>query len=490
MRLPIPSPRELVVVARPEAAWRLTHEGVTSLTGFDLAPLNELLRAPEVSLLPLYGLSEERLRWRAETYTAATGVVLPDLSPYYRLYAPDALLDLLAQMLRRLPSVESAYVKPGAELPIWFSDIKPPAAPSPPGRPDHTALQEYLDDAPQGIGARSAWKLPGGQGDGVRIVDVEYDWRFSHEDLKQDPGGVVGGTPANDIFLRNHGTAVLGMLGGDLNTFGVTGICPRADVLTVSAFEGPPGWGSGAALRRAAEVLQPGDIILVELEYPGPRSNFQTQLDQFGYIPAEWWPDNLNAILSATRRGIIVVEAGGNGGVDLGESQGYDTPSSPPGPFPSGWHNPFRRDPIDSGAIIVGAGAASPFTPPDLSRLDFSNFDASNKVSIFDAQGWGNRVVTCGFGDLSGGDTTDEDIWYTGRFSGTSSAAPMVAGALACLQGILKARGQAPLSPLEARRLLRTTGSPQLDDPGSPASNRIGNRPDLRQLIAALPPPP
>ena len=78
-------------------------------------------------------------------------------------------------------------------------------------------------------------------------------------------------------------------------------------------------------------------------------------------------------------------------------------------------------------------------------------------------------------------------------------------GVLACLQGILRAQGKTLLSPARARDLLRSTGSPQQDGPGfrfipnmtgsgysqnhppRPRTERIGNRPDLRQLIGQLP---
>ena len=91
------------------------------------------------------------------------------------------------------------------------------------------------------------------------------------------------------------------------------------------------------------------------------------------------------------------------------------------------------------GAIVVGAGAPPPGTHgrdhgPDRSRLDFSNWGA-----LIDAQGWGREVTTCGYGDLQGG--TNEDLWYTDTFSGTSSASPIVTGAIACVQGMAKAQG-------------------------------------------------
>jgi hypothetical protein len=105
---------------------------------------------------------------------------------------------------------------------------------------------------------------------------------------------------------------------------------------------------------------------------------------------------------------------------------------------------------------------------------------------MIDAQGWGHEVTTCGFGDLQG---IDEDRWYTPDFGGTSAAAPMVAGALASVQGVLRAAGKPLLTPARARELLRMTGSPQRDaDPAEnrPATQRIGNQPDILQMLAQL----
>ncbi len=93
-------------------------------------------------------------------------------------------------------------------------------------------------------------------------------------------------------------------------------------------------------------------------------------------------------------------------------------------------------------------------------------------------------MTTTGYGDLQGG--ANRNLWYTDTFSGTSSASPIVVGALGCIQGILKARHRPLLTPAGARNLLRTTGSPQQDAPGRPKTQRIGNRPDLRQMIAKV----
>jgi hypothetical protein len=253
------------------------------------------------------------------------------------------------------------------------------------------------------------------------------------------------------------------------------------------------------AVRIAADRLRPGDIMLLEVHRPGPRGTFS---GQFGFIAIEWWPDDLDAIRYAVSKGVIVVEAGGNGGQNLDDPL-YDTPL--PG-FPSSWRNPFDPANPSSGAVVVGAGNPSAGTHGrnahpswgepyvDRARCFFSNYG-----SRVDAQGWGWEVTSTGYGDLQGGPNRDQ--WYTDLFSGTSSASPIVVGALACLQGFLRARGKSPLSPARAQKLLRSTGSPQQDGPGftftpnmsgsgypqdypaRPATQRIGNRPNLRQLL-------
>lgn len=466
-------PPELVVVVHPEAGFRAGPEELTAEEA-DAQPLAEAISSASAELTPLFGASEQRLRAEAATAAAQTGAAPPDLSVYYQAEgAQDPAA--LAEELSRLDIVETAYVKPPAEPPAMLTDLAPLAEEPPTTTPDFSSHQGYLDAAPAGIDARYAWTRPGGDGGGVRIVDVEGAWRFTHEDLGVNQGGVIGGSMSTDIGWRNHGTAVAGEFSGDTNAFGVTGISPAANLRTVSIFGA--GMGSGQAIRQAANALSAGDVILIELHRPGPRNNFQERADQRGYIAVEWWPDDFDAILYATSRGVIVVEAGGNGAENLDDAL-YS--KSGPG-FPASWTNPFNRANRDSGAIVVGAGAPPPGTHgrehgPDRSRLDFSNYGA-----LIDAQGWGREVTTCGYGDLQGG--AGEDVWYTDQFSGTSSASPIVVGTLASLQGVARQHGRT-LTPAECRAYLRETGSPQQASPSAPVSQRIGNRPDLRALIA------
>ena len=473
-RFELPEP-ELIVVARPEAGLRAAPEGVTAKAA-DAGALEDRLGA-EATLRPLFGTSEERLRYEASVSAATAETPPPDLSVFYRVEAPAGDLERLAGELGEHEAIEAAYVKPPAEPAQGLNDMAPREEAPPHHTPDFSTRQGYLDAAPGGIDARYAWTIPGGRGTGVRIIDIEGAWRFTHEDLLRNQGGAIGGTQSADLGWRNHGTAVVGEFGGDVNAFGVTGICPEANVRAISIFG--PGQGSAAAIRQAANALTAGDVILIELHRPGPRFNFASRADQRGYIAVEWWEDDFAAIRFAIGRGVIVVEAAGNGAENL------DDPlySTRPAAFPAAWTNPFNRANRDSGAIVVGAGAPPPGTHgrnhgPDRSRLDFSNWG-----SIVDAQGWGREVTTTGYGDLQGG--ANEDEWYTDQFSGTSSASPIVVGAIASLQGVQRRRG-APLTAAAVRNLLRMTGSPQQDAPTRPATQRIGNRPNLRQLIGRI----
>jgi hypothetical protein len=484
-----PGDRELIVIAEPTAGLRATGVSVSSTTGFDTSNLASLLTDAGAAMRPLFGDSEDRVRTSQQTLAAAAAD-LPDLSTFYKVDADDELLDGLAKQLRAKPGIAAAYVKPPAypAAAVGLAEAAPPfqyAPPNivdaPPATPDLTAREIYLNAAPAGIDARYAWTLPGGRGAGVRIIDVEGAWNFAHEDLLQNQGGILG-NPINDLAWRNHGTAVMGEIGGDVNAIGITGICPDAVVQGVTIF---PNVGSAAAIRAAADRLGPGDIILIELHRPGPRFNFQGRADQRGFIAVEWWPDDYAAIRYAVTKDVIVVEAGGNGAENLDDAI-YNNPA--PG-FPADWRNPFDRAQRDSGAILVGAGAPPPGTHgrdhgPDRSRLDFSNYG-----SAIDCQGWGREVTTTGYGDLQGG--ASENLWYTDVFSGTSSASPIIVGTLGCLQGIMRARSglsRIPLNPTRARDLLRSTGSPQQDAPGRPRAQRIGNRPNLRQLVPAAAP--
>jgi hypothetical protein len=166
----------------------------------------------------------------------------------------------------------------------------------------------------------------------------------------------------------------------------------------------------------------------------------------------EYWQDNFDAIRTAVAEGRVCIEAGGNGEQNLDDAV---------------YQGLFDRNLRYSGAIMVGAG-----TPAGNTAEWFTNYG-----SRVDLNGWGSEVVTSGYGDLQGG---NEPQWYTAYFSGTSSASPIVSGAVACLQGMCRAHWGMNLSGPLAMKLLYDSGSPWN------GTKRIGRRPDLlaaRQLL-------
>ena len=477
---------QLVVMFKTPSSVRVNAFGLESASE-DVAPVQALLDRHHGSLKLLFGQDENRLRrQQAEALRSSTQEAeelsapiddgdMPDLASFYYVDGPIEDKEDLAADLSQQDLVEAAYVTPPTTLPLL---VQPLAAPehmdAPPITPDYTARQIYLGPAPAGIDVRFAQTWPGGKGKDMTMVDVEWGWRFTHEDLKMLHGGVLAGTNSTNVHAVNHGTAVCGVVSGDVNDIGILGIAPDA-VFSASSLEGQ---SVATAIKTAADKLKRGDLMLLEVHRAGPNARGPPESQQ-GYIAVEWWPAEYAAIRYAVNKGVVVVEAAGNGSENLDDT----TYSIPQAGFPSWWRNPFDLRNPSSGAIIVGAGCPPPGVHgrnhgPDRSRLPFSNYG-----SRVDCQGWGREVTSTGYGDLQGG--TSQDLWYTDVFNGTSSASPMPTGVVLCVQGIRKEGRKRFLTSPEYRNLLRQTGSPQQQGPNAPVSQRIGNRPDLKQLIPA-----
>ncbi len=343
--------------------------------------------------------------------------------------------------------------------------------------PDFGPDQGYLDVATDGIDAECAWMVPGGTGAGIKIVDIEYDWNLDHCDLNAT---LIGPQPTPSF--PQHGTNVLGEIGSIDNGWGTTGIAYDSTIYVATHCHAQACNDTDevdAAISTAifAGNLGPGDVILLEVQINGPSGP---------PVPAEWWGATYDAIWSAVHsHGITVVEAAGNGGLDL------DAPEFCP-PTGPGSHCPFRPE-NDSGAIIVGAGNSPvPGAPGrDLVRAN----PGSNYGSTVDLQAWGDSIATTG---LQSGfpvllDVEGENLDYTSYFGATSGASAIVAGACALLQSAYKQATGTVLTPQQVRDCLHATGSPQQpSDPpfcsGTPECENIGPRPDVAAAIAsALP---
>lgn len=384
-------------------------------------------------------------------FTELAAMDVDERARWVRVMTPTRMAaDVLVARLVEDSEVEHAFVAPEVTLATTqlenTREIVAADDSCPVKTPSFESYQGYLGPAPHGIDAPAAWRR-GQRGAGVWFADIEGGWNDEHEDLPGDRIKHVHGTKFRDPAWRAHGTAVLGEVVGRDNGKGVVGIAPDVERVFTSSIGGTT---VANAIDVAAKNLRAGDVLLIELQGGGPRGR---------WLPVEFWDDNYDAIKAATKRGVVVIEAAGNGGEDL-EHKDYK--------------QKFDRAKRDSGAIMVGAGGPPRGGWADRERLDFSNYGGR-----VDVQGWGRKVATLDYGDLQA--CAGADRHYTGEFSGTSSASPIVAGAAVIVQGLAKTRGTL-LTPLQIRDLLRSTGTPQMGD----TSQQIGPRPDLERALTEL----
>lgn len=430
--------------------------------------LNRTLERYDIQTLRShFGLSAAAVRERVEV--AATLPAEPEPAKFRKKGMDTAFIQ--SGFVQVVPKNERDAAKIARELnqksAVWKAFVAPRPTPaavldgSAAGSRNFEPAQGYLHATPNGIGAIEIWGLAGAKGKGITICDIEGNWNRRHEDL---PPGIplLGGTVINDLGWRNHGTAVLGQMISEPGQKGTVGISHQAKGAVQSAVINGV-FNTAGAITNAADNLKAGDAILIELQAVGPNGK---------YVAMQYWGDIFSAIVAATAKGITVVEAAGNGNenFDLAIFNGTGLQK-------------------DSGAIVVGAGI------PPTNHFDTDNaYQAigvprsriwfSNYGKIVNVQAWGWHVTTLGYGDAQGGGS--ENRWYTLRFSGTSSASPIVTGAVACLQGRAKAKNGSPMTPAKVRKILVATGTPQQGGPGVPLTQNIGPQPNLPKAMGLV----
>ncbi|KYG34684.1 S8 family peptidase [Bacillus gaemokensis] len=372
-----------------------------------------------------------------------------NLLNYYIVEAPvDVDIQTLLVKFEKSSLVETAYLQEKQAPP----EVQLPALSVNPYDEPRLARQGYLEAAPLGINAPYAWSIKGGDGKGTTFVDMEYGWLLNHEDLVNQNIELISGQ--NKSEHHDHGTSVLGIVSAEDNNKGGIGIAPKAKVKVVSQIRDNGSYNTADAILSAVHNLQAGDILLLEA---------QATYDGYGdkYLPVEVKPDIFDAIRMGVNKGIIIIEAGANGGNDLDQFKDRNGKQV---------LNRNSPDFKDSGAIIVGAASA---------RVPHKRSYFSNYGSRVDVYGWGNAV-----------DTTDAKPnqymtnLYTSSFGGTSGASPIIAGAAASIQGIAKANLGKTYTPSQLRSILSNPGTGTKSN--DPISDKIGVLPDLKAILSNL----
>ncbi|MHC4219048.1 MAG: S8 family serine peptidase, partial [Planctomycetota bacterium] len=285
--------------------------------------------------------------------------------------------------------------------------------------------------------------------DGKVITETEQEFNWLIIDGSADSTGHHGTATLGIIGAIDHdaaGNPVSGLSPTEslAEEVGMVGMAPDADLYFFSnATVG--GHGTQDAIVRALDAgFGPGDVLSFSIG-PGGCGTLNNS------------PSAATLMSVATATGVTCCIAAGNDCCNLDTTTGG----------------------IDSGAIVVGAvfpGVASQGEFNTYCRLPFSNYcqgctDLTGTAVHLSA--WGTAVATLGGGDLYTGTSTNAfNRTYQNDFGGTSAAAPQIASAIACLQGLSKMMWGIPLSPGLMRGLVSGHGYRQC---GFSAGNMPGS---------------
>lgn len=307
---------------------------------------------------------------------------------------------------------------------------------------DYRSLQ-YYTKGPQDIAASytlggvnrdSVNQYEGHDGSNVTLVSHELGmWNQNHINLPK--AAFILGTAYDNAEMSEHDTASVGVMAATDMGAGVRGLAWNTHMAYAAA-------GSDQ-LYNAIPRLQAGDVVQIGFQVSGGQA---TGCISECYLPLESQQAYFDVIKALTDKGVHVIEAASNGNINLDHH---------------GLGDIFNVNSRDSGAIIAGA-----IDPDNSARASFSDY--GSRVT---SASWGKYVTTTGYGDLA---RANENEYYTWQFSGTSSANPIIAGAVASLSSIAKAHGKT-VTPRQMRDILHQTGTVLAGN----ASNEIGTQPDM-----------
>jgi len=327
---------------------------------------------------------------------------LPDIRNFVTIrLAADADVIAGAQRLRQVTEVKMA-------MPIPVS-LPPAAVPVPMVGDPLTGTSDQLARDPR-TGLDNQWyifrcKLDEAwlqhDGNGVIIVDIDWGFRTTHQDLRQniDPAHTYnaydGSANVSQGTWTMHGTGVMGLAAATMNNVGMCGAAVNATLWPIQANTGGtplPGYSWANAIEWASTQKADGHRMVIIVE--NMTGNFGN-IEQVVSVNA--------AIKRAIARNVIVVVPAGNGNRDATIADDGVTP------IPS------------TGSILVGSTDYDPSRNP---RTNWSNYGSTMTVS---APGDKAHDLTC---------APTSDSAYTNSFGNTSGAAPKVAGTVALMLGL------------------------------------------------------
>lgn len=380
-----------------------------------------------------------RVRGRATYEKLPNNKLLGDIIPRTYYVDPGCTFDELVAIVTELEQLD--YVVYCTVVPdttgMAAPDLPPRETPSSLTLAPHVteptplfqSLQTYLGDGVSssqlGMNVLEAWGI-GEYGKAATVRHLDFGVYRNHEDLRNNIT-VVSSRPETEDC--NHGTASTGCIAASKNTIGVVGIAHGCHFNFYDT-------GSLDLIIRDAV---PGDIVSLDIQLQGP-SNFLPMVHN-----RSWW----DKIKSLVDKGVVVIMAAGNGGLDLSVQAGN--------------MNQFR----DSGGFLAGACYHT-----NGRKVYFSNY----KYAGATINSWGDwSVVTTGYGSLQKMEGNNRN--YSKDYSGTSSATPLCAGALALIQSYMITHFGTFLNASWMRHVLSVTGYNE----GS--ADAIGRRPNV---MAAL----
>jgi subtilisin family serine protease len=396
-------------------------------------------------------VAQRRLAERTQApVIAAAGV------PVRRLWITNALaLSAPARIIERLAALQSV-ARVDVDPTIRAADLTGPvlSAPVPPA--PTVRVQSISADPAVGagdatpldaIGARAVWSSFNITGAGVRLGSIDTGVDPANPDLAGKVAAwrdFVGGQPG-PYDDNGHGTHTIGTMVGGSTQGAPIGVAPGAQVMVAKAM-GADGGGLGSNLLAAAQWMADPDGNPATSDFPAAVTNSWTANDA-----NDTWFDQV--VRTWVALGIVPVFAAGNSG---------PAPSTvgSPGSYPSS----IAVAAVDDTRAVASFSARGPVVWQDTDRTGPAAGTVLTKPDLA-APGVG-IVSTVGTGYLS--------------YSGTSMAAPHIAGVVALIR-----QASPGLGATDIGQLLRGTAT-DLGPPGPDTDTGVGLVNALAAVAAAL----